>query len=134
MKTIILFLMLTVAPYAKATVHTKQQPVSQCSEGEHAATSGRQYYCVLDKYGIGHFAEDFESEEKIRQYDLHKEQLAAALTNRVLTDAELKEVLSIGPDLFVHTGVMFSQHEINDQFLDALAIQVKLIELQAAKR
>lgn len=62
-----------------------------------------------------------------------QQELARALTTRILTDGEMKEVLEIGPDIFVYPGFPYYEKDVNDKFINALAIQTQLVALQNAK-
>lgn len=86
-----------------------------------------QYHCVPDDKGPegrkGRVEEDKKAEAEVDKYEQHKFQLASYLTTRVLTDAEYKEVLALGSDIYVRNMQPFYQQEIDQRFEHALRVQ-----------
>lgn len=90
--------------------------------------NGIPFRCVIDAKSphpdrMGRFEEDKAAEEAMAEYEARKEFLAQAMTTRVLTSAEYKEVLADGSNLLVHAMQPFNQQDIDEQFEHMLRIQ-----------
>ena|ERR1700734_3235316 len=101
--------------------HAKDKPVPKCSDGGMAGGGYTEYTCINGKW-----VEDVEGEKQDQEYEAHKQKLASALTTRVLTPAEMSEVLSFGPDIFVQPMQAFFQDDVDKRFVTALDIQREL--------
>lgn len=89
-----------------------------------------QYYCKPDPNGPpgrkGRIAENVEAEKALVEAQARIDALAAALTTRVLSPAEMKQVLHWGPQIFVHPMEPYSQEDIDERYVTALKIQNEL--------
>lgn len=87
----------------------------------------RQYHCVPNDKGPegrkGRIEENKEAEKVMEVEQERIDKLSEALTRRVLTDTEYKEVLDRGSDIYLHNLESYSQKEIDERFEHALRVQ-----------
>jgi hypothetical protein len=118
-------------------------PNDSSSGGGGSFGAGRLYVgkCVPDSAGPagrkGHVEEDIEAEKEwekqLNEDRMHRFSLRQASLTRVLTDAEMKEFLGTGSDIFVDYGIPFRQEEVDRQFEHALHIQTELLAMKMLK-
>jgi hypothetical protein len=117
---------------ARAEQKRREADANWCDPSEIWGMSDgwHQYHCVADAKGpagrTGHVEENKEAEEYLAKQQAHTADLANALTTRVLTAAEMKEVLQQGSDIFVRPMQSFRQEDVDRQYLTALDIQREL--------
>lgn len=88
--------------------------------------NGTQYMQSEVSPGKWQWVVDEDAMKRLREYNEHKYELWLALTTRVITNDELKEVASYGNDLNVQSGVLYNATEKLQELNNALLIQQML--------
>ena len=82
----------------------------------------------------GKVVEDKGAEASLAKAESHRQELAIALRTRILLPAEMAEVLSYGPNLFVQNMQPYFQDTIDKEFNEALEIQRQLRTMNDAPK
>jgi hypothetical protein len=91
-------------------------------------TSDGSYLFVLREAspGVCQWVEDVKGEKIVAQENARREQLWNALQTRVLTDAEMREVLGYGEFINEPTGIPFNVEKKASERADAFMTQLRL--------
>jgi hypothetical protein len=91
------------------------------------SVNGTPYYCSDD----GKWLVNKKVEKEMADAEQHKMELWAALTTRVLTDAEFKEAVSYGSYLNIQPMVSYYAEEKSQELTRAFLVQKMLRDAQA---
>ena len=113
---------------AKKKPATKQECDSKVWQFGGGSDGYTQYKCSAQ----GRWVVDTEAMKAAADEDAHRHKLAAALISRVLTEAELDEVMQQGIYLITEPMQPFSEEEKTKEFNDDLAQQFRLRQIAKA--
>lgn len=96
-----------------------------------------EYHCVPDTsapHGFkGRWERDLKAEKELAKWEKHRADLAHALTTRVLTDAEMREVLDQGYTILTQDGIPYDPVEVQSVYANSILIQDELRSLHLPK-
>lgn len=112
-------------PAEKAIDEDNRKHANDCVPGEDlgANVNNTPYECDKETKQWKVCDECIKVEEK---YEAHKTELAVALTTRILTESEMKEVMGMGQYIYSRPMESFYEPDLQNRFTAALQIQMML--------